>query len=123
MGAAVSFGLSFITATVLLVDLLRAPAGSSSPDLGAPLYLLFAGTLGGIALSAVVAWQLMEPFSSTYRRGGLAVVSAFATVLLMLVCMPVNQLFGRVGLLVLLGIAILIAFLLTRRARRLVVDA
>lgn len=118
-----SFGLSLITATVLLVDLLRAPAGTSSPDLGAPLYILFAGTLGGVVLSGVVAWRLMEPFSSTYRRGGLAVVSAFATVLLMLVCMPVNQLFGRTGLLVLLGIAGLTTLLLVRRAHRLAVGA
>ena len=46
-------------------------------------------------------------------------VSGFATVLLMLVCIPINQLLGRPGLLVLLGVCVLAAALLTRRARRL----
>jgi hypothetical protein len=50
-------------------------------------------------------------------------VSGFATVLLMLVCIPINQLLGRVGLLFLLGLSGITAALLARRARRLGAEA
>jgi hypothetical protein len=106
-----------ITATVLLVDALREKA---SPESMAPrLYIVFAGTLAGILTAAWVAWQLLGPIASDYRRGGLAMVSGFATVVLMLICIPINQLLGRSGLIALLALSLLAAALLGRRARRL----
>lgn len=106
-----------ITATVLLVDGLGDRA---SPESMAPrLYIVFGGTLAGILTAAGVAWSLLGPIASDYRRGGLAMVSGFATVLLMLVCIPINQLLGRSGLIVLLTLSALAAILLGRRARRL----
>jgi hypothetical protein len=106
-----------VTATVLLVDALRGEARQDNLTLR--LYLLFGGTLLGIALAAWAAWRLLGPIASAYRRGGLAMVSGFATVLLMLVCIPINQLLGRTGLTVLLGLSGAAAALLGRRVRRL----
>lgn len=114
--AAVSLGLVLITATVLGVDLLRS---GDHPNLNLALYLLFGGTLGGILLTAAAAWWLLQPIGSTYRRGGLAMVCAFATVLLMLICIPIHELWGRPGLFGLLGLSAGAAVLLGRRAQRL----
>lgn len=117
LACAVSAGLVVVTATVLLVDALRG--GAYPESLTLRLYLLFGGTLAGILIAAWAAWHLLVPIPSPYRRGGLAMVSGFATVLLMLVCIPINQLVGRAGLLTLLGLSGLAAVLLARRAKRL----
>jgi hypothetical protein len=117
MGSGVAFGLAVVTTTVLGVDLLRADAPSSAAQLGAPLYLLFFGTLAGLVLAGIVAWRLLDPILSIYRRGGLSVVSALATVLPMLICIPVHQLAGRAGLAGLAGLAALASLLLARWAR------
>jgi Na+/H+ antiporter NhaC len=114
--AAVSIGLGVITATVLGVDALRS---GQSAGVNSVLYLLFGGTLGGILAATGTAWWLLGPVESTYRRGGLAMVSGFATVLLMLICIPVHQFLGRTGLFALLGISMMTAALLARRVRRL----
>jgi hypothetical protein len=116
LASAVSVGLLVISATVLAVDLLRSRTGPSNLDLS--FYLLVGGTLSGIMLAAYAAWRLLAPVGSAYRRGGLSMVSAFATILLMLICIPVNQLFGRTGLLLLLGVSGLAAASSARRARR-----
>jgi hypothetical protein len=118
MGSAVAFGLAVVTATVLGVDLLRPAAPTGTPQLGASLYLLFFGTLAGLLLAGVVAWQLLAPILSIYRRGGLSVVSGLATVLAMLLCIPVHQLAGRAGLIALGGVALVASLLLARGARR-----
>jgi predicted signal transduction protein with EAL and GGDEF domain len=115
--SAVSVGLLVITATVLVVDALRTDQGAGNLDLS--FYLLVGGTLAGILLAAFAAWSLLSPIGSAYRRGGLSMVCAFATVLLMLVCIPVNQLLGRIGLFILLALSGLVALMLARRARRL----
>jgi hypothetical protein len=114
---AVSMGLLVITATVLGVDALRTGGGPHNLNLS--FYLLVGGTLAGVLLAACAAWRLLSPIESVYRRGGLAMVCAFATVLLMLICIPVNQLLGRPGLLILLSLCGVAAIILGRRARRL----
>lgn len=111
-----ALGLSVISATVLGVDALRT---TSPGNLDASFYLLVGGTLTGILVAAYAAWWLLVPVGSAYRRGGLSIVCSFATVLLMLVCIPVHQLLGRIGLLGLLSLSILTALILARRARRL----
>jgi len=118
---AVSAGLTVITGTVLLVDALRSSEAPGNQDLR--LYLLFGGTLTGILLAAFAAWRMLGPITSTYRRGALAMVCAFATVVVMLICMPINQYFGRTGLLVLLAVSGVIAALLARQSARLRVRA
>ena len=118
---AVCVGMLMITATVLGVDALRSDQGPRNLDLS--FSLLVGGTLAGILLAAYSAWHLLAPVGSTYRKGALALVSGFATVLFMLICMPINQLFGRTGLLVLLAVCGVAAVLLARRTRRLGTDA
>ena len=113
LGSAVAAGLMVITATVLVVETLR-PAGD--PTWNLRFYILLGGTLAGILLAGVTAWSLLGAISSTYRRGGLAMVCGFATVLLMLVCIPINQLLGRSGLAALLGLCGVSSVLLARRA-------
>jgi len=116
LAGAVALGLVVVTATVLLADLLRS--GTYQDNLTLRLYLLFGGTLGGILTAAGAAWRLLQPIPSLYRRGGLAIVSAFATVLLMLICIPIHQMFGQAGLLVTMGLSGIAAVLLALRTRR-----
>jgi hypothetical protein len=118
MGAGIACGVAVISGTTLGVDLLKPAGASATPDLGAPLFLLFFGTLAGLVLAGVVAWRLLSPILSIYRRGGLSVVSALATVLPMWLCVAVNQAAGRAGLAALGLGALLLALLLARGARR-----
>jgi hypothetical protein len=118
-GAGMAAGLAVISSTVAAVGLMRGPAPDPTPDFGAPLTILLAGTMGGLLLAGVVTWHLLVPIESAYRRGGLSMVSSFATVILMLVTMPLNQAVGRAGLLCLAAAAAGAALLLARRARRL----
>jgi hypothetical protein len=114
MACAVSLGLLIITATVLGVDALGPQAGAGNLDRS--FYLLVGGTLGGVFLAGYAGWRLLDLIPSTYRRGGLSLVCGFATVLLMLICIPVHQLLGRTGLYLLLGVSGVVAGLLGRRA-------
>jgi hypothetical protein len=119
LGAGLSAGLALVGATVAALDAVRPPAGTVEPALGAPLYLLAAGTLGGLVLAGVVAWRLLAPVDSTYRRGGLALVSAFATVPIMLLYLPLDAAFGTPALVAAAALATGAAWLLSRRARRI----
>jgi len=119
LGAGLSAGLALVGATVAALDALRPPPGTAEPALGAPLYLLAAGTLGGLVLAGVVAWRLLAPLDSTYRRGGLALVSAFATVPIMQLYQPLDAAFGTPALLAASALAAAAAWLLSRRARRI----
>jgi hypothetical protein len=120
LAGAIAVGLVVVAATVLLVDLLK---GDAYPEnLTIRLYLLFGGTVGGILAAAGAAWHLLQPIPSLYRRGGLAIVSGFATVLLMLVCIPIHQMFGRAGLLVTVGLSGIGAAVLAAQTRRLARD-
>jgi hypothetical protein len=115
--SSIAVGLLVITATVLVVDTLRPPGGNEA--VSGAFYVLVFGTLAGVLLAAFVCWYLLAPIQSTYRRGALSIVCAFATVLAMLVCIPVNQLLGRTGLAILLVACGVIAGVLAHRARRL----
>ncbi len=126
MAAAALFGAAVVTLAVLGVDVLRAgflagaPAGRSpgGPAGSAAATLLLAGTLGGFTAAGAAAWWLLAPIGSLYRRAVLALSSSFATVVLMLVAVPVHQLAGQPGL---IGLAVALlagASACTLRARR-----
>jgi hypothetical protein len=110
-------GLALISLTLLGVDALRPNVQAGHVD--ASFYLLVGGTLAGILLAALLTWRLLAPIGSAYRRGALSIVCSFATILLMLVCIPVYQLLGRAGLLGLTILSIFLAAILNHRARRL----
>jgi hypothetical protein len=118
MGSGMAVGLAVVSLTVLGVDLVR-PA-TPPPDIatGPAFYLLTFGTLFGLLLAGAVAWWLLAPVLSVYRRGGISLVTALATVLPMLLCMAANQLAGRAGLGALALAALLLAGVLADRARR-----
>jgi hypothetical protein len=119
LGAGLAAGLALVGATVATLDAVRPPPGATDPGLGAHLYLLAAGTLGGLVLAGVVAWRLLAPVDSTYRRGGLALVSAFATVPVMQLYRPLDAAFGTPALVAAAVLAGGAAWLLARRARRI----
>jgi hypothetical protein len=119
LGAGLSAGLALVGATVAATAALRPPTGTTEPALGAPLYMLFFGTLGGLVVAGAVVWWLLRPLESTYRRGGLALVSAFATVVLMQIYRPLDAAFGVPALLAAAVVASALALLLARRARRM----
>ena len=123
MGSGMAFGLAAVSLTVLGVDYLR-PA-TPPPDLasGPAFYLLMLGTLSGPVLAGAVAWWLLAPVLSIYRRGGLSLVTAMGTVLPMQLCRTANQLAGRTGLVGLALAALLIAGVLAGRARHAGADA
>ncbi len=117
--AGLSSGLAIVGVTVAALAALRPPPGISDPATGAPLLLLAIGTLGGLVLAGVVAWHLLAPLDSTYRRGGLALVSAFATVVLMQFYRLLDAALGTPALLAAAALAGLVALLLFRRAKRI----
>ena len=106
-----------VTLTVLGVDLLR-PRGAQEAASSAAALLLGVGTLSGILFAAFVAWRLLAPLPSFYRRGGLAVVASFATVVMMVAAVPLHQFYGRPGLYALAGACVLGALVASQAARR-----
>ncbi len=126
MAAAALTGTLVVTLAVLGVDLLRfgwvaGPAAGRTAT-GAPstaaTTLLLGGTLGGFVVAGISAWWLLAPLASLYRRAALALSSSFATVVLMLIALPVHQWAGQPGL---LGFALLLAtgaLVFALRARR-----
>lgn len=75
------------------------------------------GTATSVLLAGGVAWALMGPVDSHYRRGGLAMVSAFGGFLLSGLTVPVRGLLGEPALLGLAASAVFIAAFFARRAR------
>ena len=80
-----------------------APTPTPDPLQPAGL-LLLAGTLGGVLAAAFTTWALLAPLP-LYRRGGLSMVSAFATFVAALLLAPVNHYFGLAGLAVVIALA------------------
>jgi hypothetical protein len=117
MAMSVTVGIGLVSVALWVVSTLLAdmPASDTPVIDGAPFYVLLGGTLLGIVVAGLTTWILLAPVRSTYRRGGLSIVSAFATAAGMLVTMPVNQLAGRTGLVGLVVFCGLIALLLSRR--------
>lgn len=109
---AVLLGTLVVVATVILVSAVR------DRDVPAAFALLLAGTGAGIGLAAGAAWRLLAPIGSVYRRGGLAIVSAFATIVAMLLTMPIHTFLGQRGLLALAAACAIGCLLLRRRIGR-----
>jgi hypothetical protein len=123
MGSGMAFGLGVVSLTVLGVDLLRPVTPPPAIATGPAFYLLVFGTVVGLVAAGLVTWWLLDPIPSVYRRGGLSLVTGFATVLPMLLCIVANQLAGRAGLMALALTAFLVAVWLGARARRVAAAA
>lgn len=115
-------GLSAGTLTVSLVlwavrtILLGAPASDRPVTTGIAPDLLLFGVLGAAVLAGGLAWWRLGAIESTFRRGGLSLVAAVATVVVAIAATPIYHALGRNGLLALaaLGAAGTIAFLRPR---------
>lgn len=123
--ALTSLPLGAVAGTAVITAFLLGVVGAVRPEMGpSPLettagVLLVSGTLGGVAVAALLTWVVLAPLNNYWRRAMLATVAGFATVVLMLVARPAHEAWGRTGLVVLLlacGVGII---LLGRRAARL----
>lgn len=118
---AMAFGMFAGTGLIALAMWLRRTLelqgyGSDGPVSGGPIFaLVLGGTLGGFLLTIGLSWSLMRPLRSPYRRGGLAIVAGFATVVVMLLTIAADQLAGRWGLLGFAGLCAIGCALLARR--------
>jgi len=115
-GLAVGVGCqAMVTWTVRTLQLGVPPSPTvslSSP----PAVVLLAGTLGGILVAGLVCWRMLSPIANPWRQGMLSVIAGLGSFTISLVTRPIDQSFGRPGLLMLAGICGLIALLLVRRA-------
>ena len=112
-------GSAMIAVVLWGVRTLQMSSPSESPQLGsAPGVLLVAGTFGGLLAATAVAFSLMAPIGSLYRRGALAMVSGFGTLVASLVTSPLDRGLGRPGLLLLALACAAGGLWLGRRARR-----
>ena len=120
MGFGVCFGLAVTSALLWLVRTIQRsavqPAGGRPDETIVNLLLL--AWLGGAALATAAGFSLMRPLTSLYRRGGLAMVAGFATLVVSFVTQPVDALYGRAGLLGLSTLATLLCLLLARSIAR-----
>lgn len=122
---AMAAAMAVAVATIAVITLVTARVAESSGIVsretitdGFAVNLLIYGTVSGVFLAAATAWFLMGAIESNYRRGGLAMVSAFGGFLLsVLLTMLVRGLLGELALVGLAGVAILVAAFFARRAR------
>jgi hypothetical protein len=121
---AMTFGMLAGTALIALAMWLRRTLelqghGAQGAVTGGPIFaLVLGGTIGGFLLTIGLSWSLMRVLRSPYRRGGLAIVAGFATVVLMLFTVVADQVAGRWGLLGFAGICALGCLLLARRVAK-----
>lgn len=75
-------------------------SGATGNEAGGPVFaLVVGGTFGGLGVAVAVAWSLMRPLRSPYRRGGFAILSGFLTLLAILPTVLLDRLVGPTGLL------------------------
>lgn len=120
MGFGGCFGLGVTSALLWLVRTLQlsAPQPADARPSEAIVNLLLLAWLGGAALAAAASFSLMRPLTSLYRRGGLAMVTGFATLAVAFVTQPVDALFGPGGLLGLSVVTTILCLLLARAIAR-----
>lgn len=117
--AGVLAGLAAVAVVMWVVRSLQAsghaPLAPRPSDTIATVIL--AGWMGGSILGGVATWALLAPIRSAYRRGGLAMVAGFGSLLFSFLTAPADSLFGRPGL---LGLAVLSILLFAWQARAIV---
>jgi hypothetical protein len=117
---AILLGVTVIGASLWVVVTLQAGKPPSEvPDTSGPAFtVLVGGTFLGAMTAVVATWTLLARVGSAYRRGSFAMVSAFATMVAMLVAIPAHTRFGPAGLVGLVGACALGCVLLGRRLSR-----
>jgi hypothetical protein len=120
MGFGVSLGATVTLVALWLLRMIQASTPAADTlDLGsAPAMLLFGGTVGGMLAGAAGTWRALRPVASTWRQGGLAMVTAFATLVVSLLAVPVDTSFGHWGVLALAVLGAALAWRLSRAVAR-----
>lgn len=114
MGFGIALGTTVVSGALWLLRTVQATTPPATGlDFGsAPGLILMAGTVGGMLAAGMGTWLALAPLQSTWRQGGLGMVTAFATLVSSLLALPVDQYLGRWGL---LGLALLLAALSWRQ--------
>ena len=115
-GFGIVLGATVITGALWLLRTIQAATPAADTlDLGsAPAVILFGGTVGGMVAGAAGTWRALRPVNSTWRQGGLAMVAAFASLVVSVLAVPADSWLGRWGV---LGLALAGAALAWRLAR------
>lgn len=109
-------GTGLVAAAMWGVRTLQLQYPSTTAATGGPIFALgVGGTLAGLLLASGLAWSLMRPLRSSFRRGGFAVIAGFATIILMLLTIAVDVIGGRWALLGFAALCALGCLLLARR--------
>ncbi|MGH7658343.1 MAG: hypothetical protein ACREL6_08910 [Gemmatimonadales bacterium] len=113
-------GTGLMAITLLIVRVTIVPhAEGTVPNLDQPAAMvLLGGTLVSLMAASVTAWTLLAPIGSFYRRGGLAIVCGFGTLLVSQVSVLLHQFFGKAGLVGLLFFCVVGCILMGRRLAR-----
>lgn len=114
LGTAVMSGF-LLANRAMVLDL--GPSGRPDPAQPAANILLI-GAMATLFVPALVTWNLLAPIGSAYRRGGLAMVSAFGAIVVSLVSIPLNEWLGPRGLVLMLVLALAGVAVLGRAVRR-----
>lgn len=93
----------------------QSPATTTAATSGPIFTLGVGGTIAGLLVATGLAWSLMRPLRSPFRRGGLAIIAGFATVIVMLLTIAVDYIAGRWALLGFAALCALGCALLARR--------
>ncbi|MEO8200458.1 MAG: hypothetical protein ABI679_08070 [Gemmatimonadota bacterium] len=92
---------------------------NATPDVNQPAAnFLLAGAFCTLIIPALVTWSLLSPIDSTYRRGGLSMVSGFGAIMVSLLGVPFNEFAGQQGLVGLLVGSLILALLIARKVFR-----
>ncbi len=120
VGAGILLGVGLIATMLWLVRTSQiGVVPSEAPDLNsATANILLYGTPTALFVAGVTTYSILRPIGSSYRQGGLAMVAAFASLVVSLVTMPLDRLAGRWGLALFALACGVLTYRLVRRAAR-----
>jgi hypothetical protein len=119
-GFGIILGATVITGALWLLRIIQAATPAADTlDLGsAPAVILFGGTVGGMLAAATGTWRALRPVNSTWRQGGFAMVSAFASLVVSVLAVPADSYLGPWGVLGLVLAGAALAWRLARAVAR-----
>ena len=101
LGFGLFLGVAFQGLVTWGVRTLQAGHPAAPTSLGDPsVLLLLAGSFAGVVGAGLATWTLLAPIRNPWRQAMLAVVAGVGSFVLSLVTIPLDQKFGRAGLLV-----------------------
>lgn len=120
VGFSVLLGTAIMTVFLLINRaMVQDISPNATPDVNQPAAnVLLVGALATLVVPALTTWVLLSPVDSSYRRGGLSMVSGFGAIMVSLVSVPLNEFGGQRGLAGLLGVSLLLALLVSRKVVR-----